>query len=117
MLSFILSQLVIGAASEQLEEAASAATAATTEEGYSFVELFVYALLGGMIVYLLKQIFFPPPQPPRPVYVPKPKPVPRPFTLEELRKYDGTDNQPIYVGVKGRSLECLLVPPFLIVNI
>jgi len=77
-------------------------TTSSTEEGYSFVELFVYAVLGGMIVYLLKQIFMPPPQPPRPVYVPKPKPVPRPFTKEELRQYDGTENRPIYIGVKGK---------------
>jgi len=73
----------------------------TEEEGYSFVEIFVYAVLGGMIVYLLKQIFMPP-QHPRPVYVPKPKPVPRPFTKEELRQYDGAENRPIYIGVKGK---------------
>jgi hypothetical protein len=85
----------------------------TSEEGYSFLELFIYSALVSMILYLLKQIFFPAPEPPRPVYVPKPKPEPRAFTKEELLICNGTNDKPIYIGVKGTynqlaSYDCLI---------
>ncbi|EGG13724.1 cytochrome b5 domain-containing protein [Cavenderia fasciculata] len=61
----------------------------------------IWAILVGVIVYLVKVIWFPPPPP---IIAKKKMPTyeKRDYTLEELTKYNGTNGTPIFVSIKGK---------------
>ncbi|KAL6077616.1 Membrane steroid-binding protein 2 [Balamuthia mandrillaris] len=79
-------------------------------------EVIVYGMLLAVILWLLKEIFLSaraPPPATRPTYQPRPKPIPRNFTAQELRKYDGSSQDtPIYVCIKGRIYDVSSRPQF-----
>eukprot|EP01097_Dermamoeba_algensis_P002479 TRINITY_DN1982_c0_g2_i1.p1 TRINITY_DN1982_c0_g2~~TRINITY_DN1982_c0_g2_i1.p1 ORF type:complete len:184 (-),score=63.25 TRINITY_DN1982_c0_g2_i1:92-643(-) len=80
-------------------------------QSLTFVDFLLLFLIVVMLYLLLKSFFTPAPPPPPP-YKPKEKPVPRNFTTQELRAFDGENGNQIYIGVKGKVYDVSSRPEF-----
>lgn len=64
----------------------------------------INTVIGIFIVYLVWKLVQPVPRV-RPDPTMEPRPAPRPWTLAELRQFDGTGGRPVYMAIKGRVFD------------